>query len=120
MSRTPLIRRLTQAALLLALCLLLPACGKSKVNKANYDKITEGMTLEQVEGILGKGTKEEGGDGSNVAGQFGVDVTGGMGGGGGSKAITTYKWEKGDKSITVHFLNGKVSKTTQQGLSKGK
>ena len=48
-------------ALVLLLCLAVPAC-KSKVTKANFDKIKEGMTLAEVEKILGKGTKE-GGDG---------------------------------------------------------
>jgi hypothetical protein len=57
-------------AMVLALCLLVPAC-KSKLSKANFDKVKDGMTLDDVEKILGKGTKEAG-DGSNVAGQFGV------------------------------------------------
>ena len=35
-------RRLVLTGLVLALCLLLPACGNRKVTKANYDKIANG------------------------------------------------------------------------------
>jgi len=95
------------------LCLLVPACGASKITKANYDKVQEGMTLQQVEGILGSGDKA-GGDGSNVAGQFGVDVTGGAP----SPRSSTddYAWESGQKKITITFSQGKVIRKTSTGL----
>ena len=38
-------------------------CG-SKVSKGNYDKITNGMTVAEVEGIMGKGTEESAGAGA--------------------------------------------------------
>jgi hypothetical protein len=88
----------------LALCLLLAGCGKSKVSKENYDKIQNGMSLADVEKLLGKGT-DDSGDGANVAGQFGVDVVGTSGGGTGVK---TYVWESGNKKITVYFKQDKV------------
>jgi hypothetical protein len=117
MPRSATAHRLAWPALL-ALCLLLPACGKSKVNKANYDRITTGMTLQEVEGILGKGTKEEGGDGTNVAAQFGVHIESAPS----SRSGETYTWEKGSKKITVYFLSGKVTNKREEGLSgeKGK
>jgi hypothetical protein len=92
-------------AVVLALCLLVPAC-KSKVSKANYDKIKDGMTLADVEKVLGKGTKDEGGDGSNVAGQFGVAIqpvaiSGAVG-------AETWTWEGGSNTIRVIFREGKV------------
>ena len=43
--------------IVLALCLLVPAC-KSKVSKTNFEKIKDGMALEEVEKILGKGTSK--------------------------------------------------------------
>ena len=46
------------------------------MNKANYEKVKEGMSLAEVEKILGKGSKETG-DGSNVAAQFGVAIPAG-------------------------------------------
>jgi hypothetical protein len=108
------VRRVVQVALLLLMCLLLPACKKSKVDKANYEKIQVGMTLDDVEDILGKGTKEEGGDGSNVAAQFGIDVH--VGGGGGGRGGDTYVWERGDSFIKVFFHNGKVTNKTSKDL----
>src|SRR5437870_5657194 len=98
--------RLVRVALLLALCLLVPACKKSKMTKTNFDKITTGMTLLEVENILGKGSKDESGDGSNVAGQFGVDVQG-VGGSTGSRNAETYVWSSMNKSIKVTFVGGK-------------
>jgi hypothetical protein len=105
--------RLGSRAVLLALCLALTGCGKSKITQENYDKITNGMTLKEVEAILGEGTSQ-GGDGANVAAQFGVDVTGGVQ----SSAPSTvdYVWEKGKKSITVTFKGGKVVGKRKDGL----
>ena len=97
---------------LLALCLLVSGCGKSKVSKANYDKINNDMSLAEVEAILGKGEKDEG-DGSNMAAQVGIDVGGG---GGASPGVENYKWEKGTKEITVMFVKGKVQSKRQSGL----
>ena len=105
------VRRLIPTLTLLAICLLATGCGKNKVSKANFDKITDGMSLAEVEGILGKGTKDEG-DGSNVAGQFGVAVDGG----GMPAGMEIYKWEKGTKEITVVFVKGKVQSKRPSGL----
>lgn len=99
-------------ALALAVCLLLPACIKNKVTKANYDSIKEGMTLAEVEKLLGKGTKDEG-DGTNVAAQFGVHVEAAPRSGSG----TTYTWERGGNSITVFFnKEGKVANKRASGF----
>jgi hypothetical protein len=94
--------KFARLVVVLALCLLIPAC-KSKVTKANYDKIKDGMTLAEVEKVLGKGTKEEG-DGSGVAAQFGVALPQPAVVGAGE----TYKWEGGSNTITVTFREGKV------------
>jgi hypothetical protein len=91
-------------AAVLALCLLAAGCN-SKVTKANYDKINNGMSLDEVEAILGRGEKE--GDGSGVAAQFGVDV---QGAGAAKSSVTTYVWESGNKTVRVYFANGKVTK----------
>ena len=68
-------RRAGAVTALLFLCLLITGCGKNKVTKDNYEKIKNDMTLAEVEAILGKGAKDESGDGSGVAAQFGVDVS---------------------------------------------
>jgi hypothetical protein len=105
--------RILRLLAVLLICLLVPAC-KDKVTKANFDKIKEGMTLEEVQAILGKGEKQTG-DGSNVAAQAGIDVVG-LGGGGGRKNFDTWVWESGDKKITVLIRDNKVFKTIPEGL----
>jgi hypothetical protein len=101
-------------SLALLACLLASGCA-NKVTKANFDKVATGMTLKEVEALLGKGVKEEG-DGSGVAAQFGVDVGGGVSVQVGNKAIERYVWESGDKKITVYFQSGKATNKDQQGL----
>jgi hypothetical protein len=94
----------------LALCFLLTGCGKNKVTKANFDKIKNDMSLSEVQEILGEGEKISGE--SNVGVGAGVDVTGGSG-----SSPPVYKWENGDKSITVTFnKQGKVVGMTSKGL----
>jgi hypothetical protein len=106
----PAPRTLARIAVLIALCLLLPACIKNKVTKSNFDAIKNGMTLDEVEKLLGKGTRE-GGDGSNVAAQFGVHVESTPSSG------TTYTWERGGNSITVYFnKEGKVVNKRSTGF----
>jgi hypothetical protein len=103
--------KLVRVVVVLAVCLLIPACIKNKVTKANFDKINVGMSLDEVEKILGKGSKDEG-DGSGVAAQFGVALppAGTTGGG------ETWKWERGGNSITVHIRDGKVVNKSSSGL----
>ena len=100
--------------LLLAFCLGLSSCAPSKLTKANYEKIQTGMTLQQVEELLGPGKKDESGDGSGVAAQFGVDVSAGAGPA--RKSGDTYVWESGMTTITVDFQNGKVTGKNAKGL----
>ena len=97
-------------AVVLGLCLLIPAC-KSKVNKTNFEKVKEGMTLDEVEKILGKGTKETG-DGSNVAGQFGVALPSTPT----TSAGETYNWESSAHTIAVTFRQGKVANKRSSGF----
>jgi hypothetical protein len=84
-----------------ALGCILTGCGKSKVTQENFNKIDKGMTIEQVEAILGEGTNTSG-DGSLVAAQVGVDV------GAKQSSFADYVWESGKHKITVTFKQGKV------------
>lgn len=72
--------------LLCTLCLV--ACG-SRISQANFEKIQTGMTMAQVTAILGEPTESSS-----------VDVAVFSG--------TVSKWQKGDVTITVQFVNGKV------------
>lgn len=86
-------------------------CGGSKVTKANYDLVKEGMSEAEVVAILGPGT-EQASSGSNVPGQSvgGVSVPGvAMSG----KALS---WQDGQKVVTGTFVNGKLVGKAQHGL----
>jgi hypothetical protein len=92
-------RKFIAAALLGLVFVIVSGC--SKVSKNNYDKIATGMTVSQVEGILGTGAEKAG-----VGGAIGKVA-------GSSKVMT---WGGDKKSITVTFVNDKVLVKTQQGL----
>jgi hypothetical protein len=102
--------RLGGLAVLCALCLALTGCNESKVTKANFDKIKNGMTLKEVQAILGEGSRQ--GDGSLVANQVGVDLSGGAP----PSSTTDYVWENGKKKITITFSMDKVVGKTSSGL----
>lgn len=78
--------------LLLTLSLFLLSCS-SKVTQENYDKISIGMPVSQVESILGKG--ESGSE---------VDI-----------GLFMMTWESGEKVIAITFINGKVNSKNQHG-----
>jgi len=81
--------------------LTLAGCGGSKVSKDNFDKIKPGMTIAEVEAVLGKATDTKG-----VSGTIG-DLAG---------SAKTMIWKDGDKTITVNFVNDKVAAMTSSGL----
>ncbi len=76
-------------------------CSKPGVTKEGFDKIENGMTLAEVEKILGSDKK-----GGKVAGGIG-DLAG---------AGSAHVWEDGDKKITVTFKDDKVTDKAQVGL----
>lgn len=88
----------------LLLSLLLTSCWGSKVTKENYDKITPGMKLEEVEQILGK-TEDQQGGGVNVGG-IGVSA----------KTMTWRENETSKKAITLIIINDQVTSKSYTGL----
>ena len=102
--------RLAGVTGLVVCCCLVSGCAKSKVTKENYDRVENGMTLEDVEAILGPGKLV--GDGSLIAAQVGVDVTGG----GRQSSAVEYVWESGNNSITVTFRQDKVAGKRSAGF----
>ena len=84
------------------------ACGcEEKVTAENFDAITIGMSLTEVEGILGAGTEET---------ASGVDISAG-----GIPDIKTsdqrvFLWESGGSRIVVTFDKGKVVTKSSSGL----
>ncbi|MGL4550570.1 MAG: hypothetical protein ACRC33_05240 [Gemmataceae bacterium] len=107
MSRNQIAARL---AAVFVLCLLITGC-KSKVTKPNFEAVKDGMSLEEVTKLLGKGEKETG-DGSNVAGQFGVAVTTTPVVGGGD----VYVWESDKATVRITFRGGKVVHKSSTGF----
>ncbi len=99
-------RRLTASALFAALAVSAVGCG-SKVDQSNYDKVSTGMTQDQVEGILGTGKEQ------TAMATPGVSV-GNMSVPG--MSAKTVMWQDGSKSITVVFKDGKVFTKAQSGL----
>lgn len=105
--------RFRRVALVLVLCLLLPACGNRKVTKANYEKVEDGMTLDQVKAILGEGKLEEKADIGGMAGHYLAPIPGAAA----PKEIgDKYVWENGEKVIEVSFVDGKVRFKHSKGL----
>ena len=82
--------------------MILLACS-GKINMDNYNKISNGMTVEEVEQILGEGE-------SNAS----TNVDYGEYGGAVSAEVMT--WQSGTKVITISFTNGRVETKAQAGL----
>ncbi len=83
-------RRCRRAGIASLLIFAVASCG-SKVNEANYQRIQDGMSREEVESILGQAT-----EGQSV----------GFGGFSGGNAV----WKADDgTTISIQFVNGKVA-----------
>jgi hypothetical protein len=112
MPRSRNLPRLRLVVLVLLLCFV-PACANRKVNKANYEKITEGMTLEEVQAILGEGKKEEKADISGMAGHYLAPIPGAAA----PKQIgDVYLWERGEQEIQIGIVDGKVRWKHSKGI----
>lgn len=83
-----------------AACVFVLAACETKVTQENYDKITIGMTQGQVEGILGKGERQDV-SGMNISG-------GGIASGSRTNSQSTYLWKDRNTLLSVTFEDGKV------------
>ncbi|MFN0136889.1 MAG: hypothetical protein ACKVS9_12325 [Phycisphaerae bacterium] len=92
-------RRLLAAVV--ASAALLFGCAPSRVTIENYERVNDGMSQAEVESILGKPNKSEGGGFS--LGDFDA---------GGRVMI----WKDGEKRIIVTITGGKVILKVQKGL----
>jgi hypothetical protein len=106
--------RRSVAAAFVAAAAFLAGCGAS-FDDETYDRIQPGMTLEEVEEILGAGEKQE-------SGGYGIASSGLLTGVTVNQATTTetvYLWKEGGyggKQIVVKFVEGKVASKTKQGF----
>jgi hypothetical protein len=106
------------------LALAVAGCSRNKtLNRSNYDKITTGMTLAEVEKLLGGPGEQEGGDLAIAEGSGGAGAAG-IGGDLDSMSRPrskdkTYKWGNVSRWIKVTFREDKVTAgtfKTEQGL----
>jgi len=97
-------------ALALATVVLIAALigCESKVSQENFDKITVGMDLSQVEQILGKGD-EQASEGVSIGAS-------GLTSGAGRNNQKTYVWHEPNKDISVVVADGKVVSKNKSGL----
>lgn len=84
-----------------SIVILLGCSGK--INNDNYSKISNGMSISQVESILGKGESQA---------SSSID----MGAYGGNISSEVMTWQKGMKVISITFSNGKVVAKANSGL----
>ncbi|MFN0131198.1 MAG: hypothetical protein ACKVW3_01495 [Phycisphaerales bacterium] len=96
-------------ALVAGLMLVAAGC-EEKLTQETYDQVTSGMTLAQVEGILGEGTKEESG-GYSVSGA-GISQSQGEK----NSKTRVYSWKDGGKQIVVTFAEDKMVAKTKSGF----
>ncbi len=89
------------SAFSLAIILTVAGCGGSAVTQSNYDKIQTGMSLSEVEAILGKGKEQ-----ASSGGSFGGITMNAKG----------MVWQDGNKIITVMFMNDEVQSKAQMGF----
>src|SRR5438128_296102 len=78
--------------------LVLAACG-SRISAENYEKIHNGMSMDEVKKVLGKPTEVS---------SFGI----------GDLSATTARWVGRSQTITITFANNKVKLKTLTGSSK--
>ena len=83
------------------LCIAMTGCGGKAITKDNYSKVKTGMTLAEVEAILGKGTEQASSDAS--FGGISID-------------FKSMVWQDEDKIISIGFSHNKVQAKTQIGL----
>src|SRR5262249_43941900 len=98
----------------LVLTVLLAGCTNKDITKANYDKIKVGMTLKQVEAIIGPpdvAMQGNGCRGCTIAGIFRRE---------GQCHIVMdpgkIEWMENHKTITLKFKYGRVTHKEQSGL----
>jgi hypothetical protein len=83
---------------------------ENKISKANFDKIQKGMTLAQVETILG-------GSGEEDSSPQGMTINeAGVAGSSRESKERIYVWKSDSGQITVVTVDGKVVEARQTGL----
>lgn len=88
--------------LIIVLTFFLVSCS-NEINKDNYDKINTGMSISEVESILGKSNAEY--SSSMDLGQYGGNIN-----------AVGKAWKSGSKVISIGFSNDKVVAKIKTGF----
>lgn len=95
---------MSRYGMLLALGLLaavLAGCNAQRVTRENYDRVSTGMSYDEVVNILGQPDSVDGGE----AGINGIQA--------GARVAT---WRSNDRRITITFVNDRVTVKTADNL----
>ena len=90
--------RTVAATLCVCVCLCLTAC-EQKITQANFDKVSNGMNMSQVENLLGKG-EDQTASGVSISYGGAADVK--------KSPETTMVWKGKSMTVTIIFKDGKV------------
>ena len=104
-----MIRHPLRAVCLLAIALSLAAC-ESKLTQENYAKVVEGMTISDVEGILGDGEEQDSG-GYGIGSSGLIDHSSSR-----QSSQRVFVWDDGTVQIIITFTDGKLTSKRQTGL----
>lgn len=99
--------RLVRLAVVIPL-IFLAAC-QQKVNDANFKKLAQGMTMREVEMLLGKGEKQVE-EGTSIGGAGLAERSKS------SEKLSTYLYKEDSREITVTFKDGKVVDMNKRGF----
>jgi len=98
------------AALACAAMVLVGGGCESKMTTENFAKIKKGMTLAEVQTILGSSGEED-------SSPTGMTISGaGIGGSSKESKEKIYVWKEEGVTITVVIVDGKVAEARQAGL----
>jgi len=97
------------------LVLFTSGCG-SKLNTSNYERVRTGMTLAEVEAILGKGSEDAESQVSVPSQSISIPGVGSASIAGMSTSAKVVSWKDGNRVIAVTLMDGKVASKTQVGL----
>lgn len=113
MKRLPQLRAFVQACTLITCvagsALVLSGCGEDPVNETNFAQIKVGMTLHEVETIMGgAGEREETPTGMSISG---AGVAGAS-----SNNVERFIWRSGPAMISVEVRDNKIASVGRVGF----
>ena len=110
-----MLRKMHTQFVVFAITLLLTGCG-SGVSTDNFEKIKSGMTLVEVERILGRGEEEVSSSVEIPEQSVSLPGVGSVSMSSMASSGNVVKWQDGNKVITIMFLDGKVVSKTKIGF----